>query len=408
MKRLALLLVPALIYAQNLKDLLDYATNKSDLVVAKTFTKNAKAKNVEAQKSAFYPTVDVGGMYQRYDEPSPFMPGTTYGGYGQVGVDLYDGGKKSALVKQKKEEFEASSYDVSAMKKSLSLQIVQNYFTIKNLEAMLQAQQDAKVSLKAQVYRITQFYLAKVATKDDVDRLQSAYDTNIYNIESTKLDILSAKKQLELKVGETFTKLDDSSFKELALKQYEQLDDTKSLIAQKNSLTSSARALQSAYYPVLSLTDKYFVYGYEDVKNLPFTLPKSQNQLLATLNIRVFDGGMVEKSKEAILMNAEALDSQIHYQDNEQKVNYEIAQERLKTSIIEIKSAKSALTSAKSAFTTIEEKYNAGIADNVTYLDALANLTNAKALYTKALNDQQMAYATYYYYSGKNIGEFLK
>ena len=273
---------------------------------------------------------------------------------------------------------------------------------------MLQAQQDAKVSLKAQVYRITQFYLAKVATKDDVDRLQSAYDTNIYNIESTKLDILSAKKQLELKVGETFTKLDDSSFKELALKQYEQLDDTKSLIAQKNSLTSSARALQSAYYPVLSLTDKYFVYGYEDVKNLPFTLPKSQNQLLATLNIRVFDGGMVEKSKEAILMNAEALDSQIHYQDNEQKVNYEIAQERLKTSIIEIKSAKSALTSAKSAFTTIEEKYNAGIADNVTYLDALANLTNAKALYTKALNDQQMAYATYYYYSGKNIGEFLK
>ena len=408
MRRAALLLLPALLCADDLKSLLDFATKNSDIVHTKALTQDAKSKELESQKSAYYPTVDVGAFYQRLDERSPFMPGDTYSGFAKVGMNIYDGGMTSALVAQKKDEFKASSFDTEATKKNLSLEIVQDFYNIKNLQATLGAKEDAGKFLKAQLYRVSQFFIAKMATKDEVDRLQSALDTNTYEIEATKLQILSAKKVLSLKVGKDVENFEDSLFKEPTDESFEQSDTLKSLSAQKESLSSGARAIMSAYYPMLRVEDSYALYGYNRYDALHPEGALNQNKLMVTLGIRVFDNGSVQKSKEAIMANAEALNSQLNYLSKEQKVNFEISQEKINTSKVEVSSAKSALEAAKSAFTTIEQKYNAGIADNVTYLDALSSLTNAKALYTKALNDTQSAYGAYYYYSGKNIEEFLK
>ncbi len=408
MVRLTLLLLPALLLGDDLKGLLDFAAKNSDIVQTKVQTQEAKGKELASQKSAYYPTVDLGAYYQRLDEKSPFMPGETYSGYAKVGVDIYDGGKKSSLVEQKQNELKSSSFDTAATKRNLSLDIVQDFYNIKNLQATLGAKEEAGKFLKAQLYRVSQFYIAKMATKDEVDRLQSAFDTNTYEVEATKLQILSAKKILSLKVGKDVESFEDSSFKEPASESFEPSDSVKSLVAQKDSLDSGARALMSAYYPMLRVEDTYSIYRYGNVDPIMPKQPDSQNQLMVTLGMRVFDNGSVEKSKEAVVASSQALNTQINYLSKEQKVNFEISQEKIKTSKVEISSATSALQAAKSAFVTIEQKYNAGIADNVTYLDALASLTNAKALETKALNDMQSAYATYYYYSGKDIREFLK
>ena len=408
MKRAALMLLPALLCADDLKSLLDFATTNSDVVHTKVLTQDAKSKELASQKGAYYPTVDVGAFYQRLDERSPFMPGDTYSGFAKIGMNIYDGGMTSALVAQKENELKSSSFDTAATKKNLSLDVVQDFYNIKNLQATLAAKEEAGKFLKAQLYRVSQFFIAKMATKDEVDRLQSAFDTNTYEVEATKLQILSAKKILALKVGKDVESFEDSSFKEPTGESFEQSDALKSLSAQKESLTSGARAVMSAYYPTLRVEDSYALYGYNRYDALHPEGALNQNKLMVTLNMRVFDDGSAEKSKEAIMANAEALNSQLSYLSKEQKINFEISVEKIKTSKVEITSASSALEAAKSAFTTIEQKYNAGIADNVTYLDALASLTNAKALHVKALNDMQSAYAAYYYYSGKDIREFLK
>jgi outer membrane protein TolC len=408
MKRVALLLLPVLLGADDLKSLLDFATKKSDLVITKSLTQDGKNKELQAQKSSYYPTLDVGAFYQRLDEKSPFMPGETYSGFAKVGINIYDGGMTSALVDKKTKELRASSFDTEATKKNLSLNIAQAYFDIKTLQARLNAKEDARKSLDAQLNRVKQFFIAKMTTQDAIDRLQAASDTNVYEIEATKLQLLQAKKMLSLQVGKDVTDFEDSSFKEPAFESFEQSDSVKSLIAQKESIDSSARALMSAYYPVLRVEDTYSVNGYGNVDAAMPVQPDKQNKLMVTLGMRIFDNGSVEKNKEAVAINAQALNSQITYISKEQKVNFEIAQERVKTSKVEVASTLSALKAAKSAFTMIEQKYNAGIVDNVTYLDALSSLTNAKALHVKALNDEQNAYGSYYYYSGKNIEEFLK
>jgi len=405
---LTLLLIPAFIYAESLKSLLDYATENSDLVVSKTLTQKAKASEVESRESAYYPTIDAGAFYQSLDERTPMQAGDVYSGYAKVGFDIYDGGKKSALLSQSKSEHKASSFDSESTKKSLSLQITEDFFNIKSLKATLASREEARKSLQEQLTRMQRFYAAKVATSDDVDRLQAAYDTNIYEMESIKLQILSAKKSLELKVGKNIANLDESKFIEFKRYELELTDSVKSLIAQKDALISGAESVDSVYYPQVRIEDTYSVYGYERTDVLHPEGIDNQNKLMVSLNLRVFDNGTVAKSKQAIMINSQALNTQVSYSKKEQLMKYELALSAIDTSQIKIKSAKSALVSATSAFKTISKKYDAGIVDNVVYLDALTSQTEAKALYETSVNDLEIAYAAYYYYAGKNIEEFLQ
>lgn len=94
MKKWLLLIVPALMYGENLKSLLEYATQNSDLVVEKILAQKAKSVELESKQSAYYPTIDVGGFYQSVNEKTPMMAGDIYSAYAKVSFDIYDGGKK--------------------------------------------------------------------------------------------------------------------------------------------------------------------------------------------------------------------------------------------------------------------------------------------------------------------------
>ena len=408
MIKFLILIIPVFIYAQDLKSLLDFATKNSDLVVSKTLTQKAKNMEVEAHESAYYPTIDVGAFYQSENEKTPLLYGDVYSGYAKLSYDIYDGGKRSALLSQSINEYKASSFDSESTKKSLSLQIVQDFFNIKSLKATLSAKDEAKQSLKEQLTRMQRFFEAKVATKDDVDRLQAAYDTNIYEMESIKLQILSLKKILELKVGKNISSFDDSKFKEFKQHDIEPIDTLKSLMAKKDALVDGAKSVDSIYYPQIKIEDTYSVYGYDRTDAFHPEGVDSQNKLMLSLNFRLFDRDGVLKSKQALMIKSQALNTQVIYSKKEQQVYYDLALSRIETSKIKIKSASSALISAMSAFKTIGKKYDAGIVDNVVYLDALSSQTSAKALYETSLNDLEIAYATYYYYAGKNIEEFLQ
>jgi len=408
MIKIVLLVVPFFLYAQSLKSLLDYSMANNNLVVSKTLSEKAKTKELESQKSAYYPTVDAGMFYRNMHERSLGLPGSTYSGYGKISLDLYDGGRKSSLVKQKQEELKSSSFETEALKKSLALNIVQDFYTIKNLNATLSAREDAKESLQVQLTRIEKFYEAKVATKDDVDRLRAAFDINVYEIESIKFQILSTMQALELKVGKKINTLDNSKFKENILDKYENIDAIKAMQAKKEAILNISDSLKSSYYPQIKVEDTYSVYGYANSDRTHPEGVEKQNILLLSANIRLYDNATLKKKQEAILLNAQALNSEINYKTKEQKMQFTLAKSRILTSKIKIKSASSALVSAKSAFETVEKKYDAGIVDNVVYLDALTAKTNAVALYETSKNDLEIAYAIYYYYSGKNVEEYLQ
>lgn len=408
MIRMLIMLFPLFVYAESLKSLLEFANEKSELVVAKSLLQEAKAQSVDAQKSSYYPTLDTGAFYQTVDERNPFFPGDNYGAFAKLSFDVYDGGKKSSLVSQAKKEYEASQFVTESTRQSLNLEIVKNFFNMKSLESTLLSKNEVIRALKEKLERVKSFYVAKLATKDDVDRLQAAYDTNIYEMESMKFQIVSIKRVIQLQVGKTIESFENSHFKPFSQQNMQLTHDLQSSIAQKDALRQSADAIDSAYYPQLRVEDTYSVNGYDRSDALHPEGVDNQNKVLLSLNMRLFDNGSISKHKQSVLSHVHAMDTQIAYATKAQKVQYDLAKRSIQTSMIQIKSAKSALKAAQSAYETITKKYDAGIVDNIVYLDALSSRDSAKSLYAKSLNDLQIAYATYYFYAGKNIEEFLQ
>ena len=409
MRRVLFLVLPVLLFSDDLKSLLEYANQNNRLVASSKLNRDAKTKEIESSKSAYLPTIDIGGTYQNIDGKSAFQAGDTYSGFVKAGFDIYDGGRRSALLSKTKDELGASEHNLKETKQSLNLQIVQDFFNIKSLQATLNSKEDAKKSIEEQLSRVKQFYEAKLAVKDDVERLQASYDTNIYEIESIKFKILSAKKYLELKVSKNIDSLEDSSFKEVADVAYEQRDAIKSLVYGQKAILSGAESIDSIYYPKVRIEDSYNIYDYHDLT--PATaamLADKQNILSLSVSMRLFDYGYAKETKQATILNAKALGQEIEYKNQEQKISQELAYERIKTTKLQIASAKSALVSATSAYEIINKKFNARIVDNVVFLDALSAKTTADALHESAKNDLELAYAAYYYYSGKDLGEFIK
>ena len=410
MKRLCLLILPALLFGEDLKSLLELAKANNNLLNASKISIYSKEKELDAAKSNYYPTLDANLFYERDDDPTPFYPGTTYGAGAKISYDLYDGGKKSYTKKQKNDELSAANFSHKENIDSMFLSITKNFYNLKSLYASLEAREEASKAVKAQLDRMQQFYAANLATSDDVDRLQSAYDRNIYAIESLKFKIFSLKKALELQVGKKIEKPDDSQFRKVIAQDTDELNSIQAMRHNKKALKNLSETIDSYYYPNIKIQDSFTFFGYQDEPYLagrPIPLLDNQNSLTASLTLRLFDFGSLREQKEALKLQADALNEKIIYKSKEQKMQLELSRRRIATAQLNIRSSRSALKAATSALKTITKKYQAGIVDNVVYLDALSSHTEAKALYEKSLNDLEIAYAIYYYYNAKNLEEYL-
>lgn len=408
MRRLLVIMLPSLMFAQDLKSLLEYAHQNNNLVKSYALGKESKAKSVEARESSYYPIVDIGANYKNISDLSPIQIRDTYTAYAKASVDIYDGGSKSALLKQSKDEFESSEHDEAGFKKSLSMLIVKDFYELKGVEATLRARDDAKKSIDEQLKRTEAFLAARLATQDDVDRLVASKETNEYEIESLAFERSLLKKRIELRVTKSVESFDESHFEPVVASELELSDEIKSLKAKQSALLHNSRSAESLYYPAIKLEDTYSFYEYGEVApSNPLKIDR-QNTLMLSLNMRLYDDFTAGKTKEAISLNSQAIGKQILFKTKEQKMEQELALEKIKSVKLRVASAKSALDAATSAFRTINEKYNARIVDNVTYLDALSARTTARALHERALNELDLSYAQYYFASGKNLEEFIR
>lgn len=408
---LFLLLFPAILFGEDLKTLLEFARQNNNLLNASKISVQAKVQELNSVKSSYYPVIDATTFYKRDDDPTPFYPGTTYGATAKISFNIYDGGKKAYTKKQKNNELTAQKFSHKENTKLMFLNITKEFFNLKTLYSSLQAKEEASKDVKAQLERVQHFFEANLATSDDVDKLQSAYARNIYDIESLKFKIYSLKSNLELQVGKKFTKLDSSKFKKSLNENKVQLDSIEKLKYTQKALRNLSQTVSSYYYPNINIADSYTVFGYEDkpsFANQPIPLLDKQNEITATLSMRLFDFGTLNEQKEALKLQADALNEKIIYKTKEQQMQLELSLHRIKTTMLNIESSKIALKSSTNALKTITKKYEAGIVDNITYLDALSSKTQAKALYEKSLNDLEIAYAIYYYYNSKNLEDYLK
>jgi outer membrane protein TolC len=410
MKKLALIcIVPAFIYAHTLQELLDGALSNNEIVSSKKLLQEAGQKQLEASQNSYFPTVDVGSSYQSLNQKSPNAPGDVYNGFVKIGLDIYDGGYKSSDIAKNKALLEASKFETSAYEKSLQLEIVQDFYNIKNTQSTIKALEEKSLQLEAELERIKKFYEVGSATKDEIDKLQAAFSNNIYTIETSKYQLETLKQALSIKIAGEIQTLEDATITPPVTTATEEVsDEIKALMANVDSYEHMASSIESSYNPKFRLENTYNVYDYDRTDATHPEGLDNQNKFLLTFSMRLYDNAVVKNQKEATLLQKRALQKQVEQSKKLQNTNIKLSLMKIQTAKSQIISAKESLESANSAYETILEKYKVGAVDNVAYLDALSTKTDAKSQYEKAQNDLQVAYATYYYYTNQNIKEYIQ
>ena len=200
LKILFVLFLPLYLFSQSvsLKTLITQTGKHNELIEAKEINIKSKQQEVEAAKSAYWPTLDIGASHSYVSPNSIVSPGQVSSIYAALSIDLYDGGRKDALLRSKDFELEASHFEKIAFEKSMTLEIVRHYYGIQKLKATLVALNERSLELKEQIKRVKKFIVAELATQEEVDKLQSVYDNNDYTIENTKLLLVTSEENLQL------------------------------------------------------------------------------------------------------------------------------------------------------------------------------------------------------------------
>ena len=409
------LLIPAVLLSRGygLRDLIESANSHNQLLKSSELKIQAKQKEVDAQESAFWPTLDIGASYGKSDPYSVVMPGEVLTGYAVLGFDLYDGGRKRALTNAKAFQHQSSIFEKQAFEKSLTLNIVNNYYTIKKLRANLNSLQASLKELGAQIERIKRFSQVGMATEEDVDRLQAAYDNNAYLIENTKLAILTQEEDLWLNSGIEAKELKNDHFAEPRGVQFEAYEKTRILESTAEALKEQAHAIDSGYLPQVRVEDTYNKSDFNQVDTIPGfggdgLLVDEQNKLMLSAHMRLFDHGRIRKEREAVQYQKMSVDAEKIHSEREQRMNFRVAGSRLKTIRTKLKSAKSGLRASRSTYQVIVKKFETGLVDNIAYLDALKKQTTSEALYKATQYDYEIAKSIYYFYAGKNPREYIQ
>ncbi len=415
MKKSLILFFPLLLWSKSydLKTLITHAAEHNPQMIAKAHRIDSKSKEVEAQESSYWPTLDMGASYTHTTPKTIATPGSTTLGYAKVSMDIYDGGRKKALLQAKRFTHRASLLEKDAFGKSITLKIIQHYYTMKKLDAMLFAMQKESEELLVQIHRLEKFLKAGLATSEEIDKLQAVYDENQYKIEEYRLLLETSREQLTLLTGLSVKVLKKSYLKEpkkMAFRPYEESDI---LEMNQKALEAKAKAIDAGYRPQVQIEDSYTQLHYSETETIPGLdgdafFPDHQNKLMLSVNMRLFDKGKMKKEREAVQYEKLALASEKEYALSRQKMYFRLAKKRLHSIRSKLKSAKSALHASQSTYGVIMKKFETGLADNIAYLDALNNVTLSKARYKETMYEYEIAKSIYYYYAGRDPKEYIR
>ncbi len=404
MKKL-LIILPFLLNASGLKAILNH-TQDANLVKAKALQVEAKQKELGSVNSEKLPTIDLGAFASSSNPRNLMQPGTIYGASVKLKYAIYDGGLKSAKVEQKRFELAGAKFDKSFFSKSLYLQIVQDYYNIKSLDALILALKQKQKTIAGQLKKTKVLVASGFATEDNLYSLKAALALVKDNINSLRFQRKSLLSLMSLKANYKIKRLGNSHFAKRAV-AFKANDLIKSLRMQQSAVLSGAKMVKSATKAHIDLDASYNVYGYDrsDLMH-PKGLDK-QAKINLTAGIRVFDGGAAKEKAQAIKLQAMALGLQIKQKLQEQRVQYRLSRQKLNVAREHIKAMRAQYKAQSKLFATVKKQYESGLADYVNYLNALSDMVSAKANLAKARYELEIAYALYYYNAGYDIREFI-
>ncbi|WP_067176269.1 TolC family protein [Sulfurospirillum sp. UCH001] len=405
MKKLSLLcLFPLLAFSGNLQQLLTLAEQNKHVESSRYELEAAKEKEY-ATKSGYMPSLSFGANQTYNQEESMLSPEKSRTGAATLSFTIYDGGKREALFSQQEALVKAATFSLASVQNNVSLNVIYYYFnyisTLASKESTLQKMEQ----LEAERYRLEKYLSVGSATADELQKI-------ISSIEQTKVDLLTLdntlnniSNTLEYLTGKEVSVEAGSSVR---LQETQSSDDAKRFDIQAleesvQSAKAEAEAAKAPHLPTIKIEDTYSRFKYDYANPLWNSDADHQNTVQLSMQWKIFDFGSTSASVQAAQKNYLAKSSDLAYEKQKAKASYKSAQNSYKTALAKIDAAKARLSASEMTYELVKKKFQQGIVNNVTYLDALTDKFNARSQLQTALNEVEYQKAVLLYEMGKEI-----
>lgn len=405
MKKLSLLcLFPLLAFSGNLQQLLTLAEQNKHVESSRYELEAAKEKEY-ATKSGYMPSLSFGANQTYNQEESMLSPEKSRTGAATLSFTIYDGGKREALFSQQEALVKAATFSLASVQNNVSLNVIYYYFnyisTLASKESTLQKMEQ----LEAERYRLEKYLSVGSATADELQKI-------ISSIEQTKVDLLTLdntlnniSNTLEYLTGKEISVEAGSSVR---LQETQSSDDAKRFDIQAleesvQSAKAEAEAAKAPHLPTIKIEDTYSRFKYDYANPLWNSDADHQNTVQLSMQWKIFDFGSTSASVQAAQKNYLAKSSDLAYEKQKAKASYKSAQNSYKTALAKIDAAKARLSASEMTYELVKKKFQQGIVNNVTYLDALTDKFNARSQLQTALNEVEYQKAVLLYEMGKEI-----
>ena len=402
MKKLIFIyLFPLFSFAGNLDQLLNLA-EQNKKVEASRYTLEATKEKEYAIKSGYMPNLSLGANQTFNQEKNISTPEKSTTGLATLAFTVYDGGKREASFEQQEALVKSATFSLASIQNNISLDVIYYYYnylsTLSSKESTTQKMQQ----LEAERYRLEKFLSVGSITADELQKIVSS-------IEQTKVDLLTLdntlnniSNTLEYLTGREIIVEKGSTlvFKD-AKKEEPKRFDILALEQSTQSTKAEAKIAKAPNRPTIIIQDTYSQYDFDypvATNNLDH-----QNSIQLLLEWKIFDFGSTSANAQAAYLNYLSKNSELEYEKYKAKASFKNAQNSYKTSLAKIEAAKAKLQASEMTYELIKKKFQQGIVNNVSYLDALSDKFNSNSQLQTALNEVEYQKAVLLYEMGENI-----
>jgi outer membrane protein TolC len=408
MKKIHILfLLPVFLWSQNLSELITIS-QENKLVESSQDTLDSIKDEYSSTKRSYLPNVSIGSQYQHTNRESIGIPENGYTSYAKVGLTLYDGNKRANLFKSYKSYIKSSKEDLYALKNEIALDVVNYYYQYLTLEA----QKDAKLKeidqLESEANRVKNFVDVGSATTDEYDKIVSRIQSSNVDLNQIELNILTVIHTLEYVTGKEVTIEGGSFIKDINANEKAQRPDIKSLEYNLEKMKYDANQVKSEYLPKVTLDNTYSYYDRNYNNNTISSTYKDQNVFSVNLSWDIFNFNSSGKKYNAKYKAYLSQKANYEYQKKKANTDLKLSIKSYEIGKIKVKAAQAALKASTSAYDAIKSKYQNGLVDNVSFLQALSEKYTALSQLKSSQYDLEINKAKIIYYSGKNIGEYVQ
>lgn len=398
---------PALLFSESLNDLIEMSLKNKNVMASQRNIESVQEEYKSAKKG-YLPSFSVGAGYTDVSHETAGLANNSLNAYVDISYNIYDGGKKDLTYKSYESQIKGSKEDLTSLKNEVSLDVVEHYFNYLTYVSQKDAKLKEIEQLNAQYDRLSNFLQAGTTTIDEVDSMVSNIESANVELHELELNIQTILHELEYITGKKVS-INDGSYIAISDEVSELRNDIKSLKQSMQTQLITAKNVKTTNNPQVNLDNTYTYtdYNYNN-SNYADSALDDQNVLSVNVTWNLFDFGSNDAAYNSAYKSFLSSKSTYEYEKNKAEVDLSLAKKSYEIYKLKIKSAKANLRAAISTYDVTKSKYENGLVDNVSFLEALSDQSDATSSLSAAENDLEISKAVLMYQKGKNVWEYVK